>query len=343
MWCPMRRRTLVLVPLAVLFVALLLVELPYFSEEPGPAREVTPLIDVSGTQQFESRGEFILTTVSIRRLTALGLVGAWVDPDRAVVPESAFILPGESETEADRRGISEMDQSKIDAAVVVLERLTGYPKERRPGVLVEQVVDGCPAQGRLFPGDLITSIDGAPVNRTQDVDLIADRIPVGEPLSIDVTAAGESSTVELTRRPCAGFDRPLIGINAVNNFPFPLTISSGEIGGPSAGIMWALGLYDLLTPGDLTGGRTVAGTGDIDLEGTVQPIGGVEQKVIAARASGADVFLVPDLNLQAARGAARGLEIVAVSDFQEALDYLLGAGGETTEPAMDTTQAEGTG
>jgi PDZ domain-containing protein len=119
--------------------------------------------------------------------------------------------------------------------------------------------------------------------------------------------------------------RPILGILAVDNFPFPVTISVSDIGGPSAGLMWALGLDDLLTPGDLTGGRTVAGTGEIFPDGTVGPIGGVENKVAAAKGAGATVFLVPaGENYRDARAVAGDLRLVPVHSFQDALDFLQG-------------------
>jgi PDZ domain-containing protein len=109
----------------------------------------------------------------------------------------------------------------------------------------------------------------------------------------------------------------------INSFPFDVSISSGDIGGPSAGLMWALGLYDLLTPGDLTGGRTIAGTGQIAVDGTVIPIAGIQEKIAAAADAGATVFLVPEDNLKAARaGGDHGLQLVPVSSFDDALAYL---------------------
>jgi PDZ domain-containing protein len=119
----------------------------------------------------------------------------------------------------------------------------------------------------------------------------------------------------------------LIGISTVPNFPFDVSISSGDIGGPSAGTMWALGMYDLLTPGDLTGGRTIAGTGTIAPDGTVGPIGGVQNKIVAAKRAGADVFLVPKgQNYTDAKQVAGDLPLVPISTFQVALNYLRHSG-----------------
>jgi len=115
----------------------------------------------------------------------------------------------------------------------------------------------------------------------------------------------------------------------IDRFPFDVQISSGDIGGPSAGLMWALGLYDLLTPGDLTGGRTIAGTGEINVDGAVGPIGGIEDKIVAAERAGAEVFLVPAENMAELKGVDTGdMKLVSVSTFQEALDALAASGGQ---------------
>src|SRR6266508_3351817 len=306
------RRLAALVPVGVLIVAMWSVSLPYFAEGPGPARDVEPLIRVSGHQEFPSRGHFILTSVSFTPVNLFQAVGAWLDPTRNVVSEDVFIPPGETPEEANRRSVSQMDQSKIDAAVVVLSRLAGYPESHGTGLLVESVGTGCAADGKLFPGDLLVAVDGEPLTSSDELgsDIRASRI--GSVLEFDVRVDGKALQVPLVARRCQGSLRRLIGVTTVPNFPFQITISSGDIGGPSAGLMWALGLYDLLTPGDLTGGVIVAGTGQIEPDGTVVPIGGVQQKIAAARDAGATVFLVPRGNLAAAKVVAGDLPLIPV-------------------------------
>jgi PDZ domain-containing protein len=215
-----------------------------------------------------------------------------------------------------------MDQSKLDAASVVLSRVAGYPTSHGSGVLVEFVYGGCPAQGRLFVGDRILTVDGSRVPSERAFEQLLDRIPNEEPVRLTGRAGGKGFSATVTRRPCSNSGRPLLGITTIASFPFRISISSDDIGGPSAGLMWALGLYDLLTPGDLTGGRVIAGTGTIDLDGTVGAIGGVQTKIAAAKASGAKVFLVPQGNLAEARPAANGITLVPVSTLRAALDYL---------------------
>jgi len=297
--------------------------LPLYSLGPGPAREVLPLIQVTGHPEYASSGRLVMTSVRFRQLTALGALLAWIDPDQAVVSRNDLFTPGETPTQEHQRAISQMDQSKLDATSVALSDLTGYPKEHRPGALVEGVVAGCAADGVLYPGDLIKAIDGQAVGGVAQASRLIESAPSGSTLTFDIRAGGEQHRVDLRRAPCGGRDEPLVGVSLISNFPFEVRIESGDVGGPSAGLMWALGLYDLLTPGDLTGGRTIAGTGQIGLDGTVYPIGGIEEKVAAAEHAGASVFLVPQGDVAAARTVGGdGMALVPVSSFQDALDYL---------------------
>ncbi len=155
---------------------------------------------------------------------------------------------------------------------------------------------------------------------------VIDGVPAGQTIRFRVSAAGSTESVELTRAPCGQNGAPLVGISMLQNFPFKVTISSQDIGGPSAGLMWALGLYDLLTPADLTSGRTIAGTGAIDGSGKVYPIGGVSEKLIAAKRAGASVFFVPRANLGEAQASSSGLRLVPVDNLQDALDFLRSGG-----------------
>jgi len=147
---------------------------------------------------------------------------------------------------------------------------------------------------------------------------------VDQPIAFTVQAAGQTHDVELTRERCVqGEKQPLVGISLVQPFPFPVEISSGDVGGPSAGLMFALGLYDTLTPEDLTGGRTIAGTGAIGLDGSVGPIGGITDKVVAAERAGASVFLVPEDNMGDLEGIDTGdMQLISVASFDDALNAL---------------------
>jgi Lon-like protease len=299
------------------------VPLPYFSLGPGPARDVVPKIHVNGARTYESSGRLVMTTIRFTQVTALGALVAWINPEQKVVGEDAVYPPGLSPSEEEQRAISQMDQSKIDAAAVALTEVTAYPREHGPGALVELVGTDCPADGRLFSGDQIVRIDGEEVDSRREASRLIDGVPVGEPIEFVVEADGKVQTVRVTRGPCPGVDEPVIGIVLVDSFPFDITIDSGDVGGPSAGLMWAVGLYDLLTPGDLTRGRTIAGTGSIDLEGKVGPIGSIRDKVVAARDADADIMLVPRADFRELRYVDTGdLRLIPVSTFDEALKAL---------------------
>ena len=318
-------RWIALVVLGVLVGLAVTVYLPWYAVAPGPARAVQPLIRFDDRQRYESQGQFVMTSVRFTQLTGLGVLLAWLDPNRGVIARSVLYPDGEDVEREHERAISQMDSSKLDAAAVVLRELAGYPREHGNGVLIESVVPGCAADGELFPGDRILSIDGTEVDTYAAARHAIRAAPSGGSLTFDLSVDGTPEMAHLVREPCGGSTRPLVGVSMINSFPFEVSISSGDIGGPSAGLMWALGLYDLLTPGDLTGGRTIAGTGQISPDGTVIPIDGVREKVVAAADAGAAVFLVPEANLKAARVAGDdGLDLVPVSSFDDALAYFGG-------------------
>jgi PDZ domain-containing protein len=327
-------RIAALVALFAIAFAVAFVRLPYYAVGPGPAREVGPMIDVGDQPRYDSAGKLIMTTVSWYPLTALEALKAWLDPALTIVGEDVLYPPGEDRSTERLRAISQMDQSKIEATSVVLRELTDYPAEHAEGSLIEATAEGCPAFNRLFSGDVIVAIDGVDVSSTRQARRTIDVIPVAEPITFTVEAAGETHDVDLTRRPCLKDDpEPLVGISMVDPFPFPVEISSGDIGGPSAGLMFALGLYDTLTPGDLTGGRTIAGTGEIFPDGTVGPIGGIADKVIAADRVGASVFLVPRQNMAELRGVDIGdMDLVPVDSFEAALGALRGLEDTASSP-----------
>jgi PDZ domain-containing protein len=216
-----------------------------------------------------------------------------------------------------------MDQSKIDATWVVLRRLTTYPKQHGAGALVESTVPDCSADGRLFPGDVITAIDGHAVGDTADVRRILHVAKAGQALSFRLDVDGKVERATFARKPCGPDKQLLVGFRSIDAFPFPITIDSGDVGGPSAGLMWALGLYELMTPGDLTGGRTIAGTGTIDLSGNVGPIGGIRDKVVAAQHAGASIFLAPADDMPELAGVDTGaMQVISVATFVDALRAL---------------------
>ena len=312
--------------LVLLVFASAIVRLPYFSEGPGPVHDVLPLIHVEGHQTYPAEGQLLLTTVSFSadRLSPAQLLYAWLDPNEDVIAESEFLLPGQTLEQQNELADYAMDSSQLDATAAALSAVGEYPKDHRPGVLVESTFEGCDAAGKLFPGNIITEINGEGVDDRREASDLIDDLPAGRPIVFTAKAGARDVEVKLRRTKCGPGGETLIGVSMIDVFPIDVNIDSAGVGGPSAGLMFALGIYDLLTPGDLTGGRTIAGTGVIGPEGTVYPIGGVEKKVVAARDAGAEVFFVPEENFEDARIVAPDLRLVPVRTLDDALRSLKG-------------------
>lgn len=303
---------------------------PYVAYAPGPTFDTlgevdgTPVIQVEGREVFPTDGRLDLTTISLRSsLTLTEAVVSWLRRDRAVVPRELVFPPGETDDEVRQRNAERLTASETAATTAALRQL-GVPFTVE--VQVDAVQPGLPADGRLQPGDVITSVDGEPVEGSDDLrSRIAERDP-GSVLEIGYVRAGDPAEAELTTvAPPSGDARSIIGVQLaeVADYPFEVTISLKDVGGPSAGLMFALGILDKLEPGSLTGGLYIAGTGEINTEGDVGPIGGISQKIAAARDKGADAFLVPEGNCaEALGGAPDGIRLVRVSTLEQALDAL---------------------
>jgi len=316
------RSLLALVPITVLAVVMWAVQLPYFVQAPGPAQEVEPLIHVEGHPTYQSVGHMLLTDVLLYRPNVFQAASAAVSHTDQVVPADQILAPGQTTQQYITQGYTDMSTSKIDATMVALGKVAGYPKNHGDGALIEAVVTGTPAAGKLYPGDLVVAANGKPVATVADASAAIRSAGYGGTVTLTVRANGRTRTVRISPAHLKGLDYPAIGVSMVANFPFHVDISSEGIGGPSAGLMWTLGLIDVLTPGDLTGGRTIAGTGEISPNGNVLPIGGVQQKVAAAEAAHATVFFVPVQNANDAASVASGIRLVPVQTYSDALNWL---------------------
>jgi len=297
--------------------------LPLYSEGPGPARDVLPRIIYDGMPRYEPTGQLDLTTVRYQQLTGVTALRAWLDDTEAIVKADVVYPPDVPVTVTQQRGVSQMDQSQIDATAVALHALHTYPKDHGDGALIDNVVAACPADGKLYPGDIITSVDGQPVHTAAQASKLFDKIPDDQPLHFELDVDGNSMQETFTRAPCGPKKEKLVGISMIDAFPIDVTYTADEIGGPSAGLMWALGLYELLTPDDITAGRTIAGTGEISPDGTVYPIGGIQDKVVAAQRAGAAIFLAPKDNMGDLAGVDTGdMQVISVKTFDDALRAL---------------------
>lgn len=330
----MSRRTPTLLLSGVLAVVLTAgasaAPVPYVAYQPGPTFDTlgevdgTPVIQVEGREVFPTDGRLDLTTISLRsQLTLTEAVVGWLRRDRAVVPRELVFPPGETDDEVRMRNAERLIASETAATTAALRQL-GIPFSVQ--VEVGAVQPGLPADGRLQEGDVLVSLDGRPVEGSEQLrDRIAELDP-GTSLTVGYVRGGSREEVELTTaEPPSGDARSVIGVQLaeVPEYPFDVTITLRDVGGPSAGLLFALGILDKLGPESLTGGMYVAGTGEITTEGTVGAIGGIPQKIAAAAAKGADVFLVPDGNCaEAAATAPDGIRLVRVATLQDALDGL---------------------
>ena len=303
--------------------------LPFYAFSSGPVGDALNSVQVSDVATYDPEGALIMLTVSSQLVNPFEAVVAGFDPDVDLVPRAAVRAPDESIEDFVARNRATMDLSRETAISLALTRLGFEVATRSEGVLIAELVAGAPAASVLRVNDVITTVEGEAVELADQIGpIVADR-QVGDVIVLGVKREGEvlDLNVTLTGReddPAV----PMIGITAVAlnprfEYPFPINIDAGLVGGPSAGLMYTLAIMELLAPDDLTHGRVIAGTGTIDSAGNVGAIGGIRQKVVAAEAAGAEVMLIPTANLEEALTARRDrLELIPVATLDEALAAL---------------------
>jgi PDZ domain-containing protein len=314
-----------------------LVPLPYYQFKPGSVRDTEPLIEIEGVEVFPSDGAIGYTTVSLRQATLFGLLQGWLDDDIDII-DSDVVLQGRNENENREINLQAMSDSKQTATQVALERL-GYDVDVTFGQFVSEVDAGLPADGLISRGELIVAVDGERFEESDDLTrLLAEHEP-GDTVTITVqTVEGTERDVDVTLAAAPGDpDRGILGVRVTAvplayDFPFDVTIDTGDVGGPSAGLAFTLALIDDLTPGDLTGGHDIAVTGTILPDGTVGPVGGTGQKAAAVREEGITLFLVPSRDYdEAVARAGDDLQVVPVDTIDDALAALGERGGNVDD------------
>ncbi|WP_432485571.1 YlbL family protein [Kineococcus esterisolvens] len=336
---------------AVALVALVgVLDVPYVSLSPGPVRDVLAepavdggqagdegageevLVEVSGAPTYPTEGRLDLTTVSLRGGPGLEqslweVLLAWRDPQVSVVPRELYYSPLTSREEADALSAAEMAGSQEAAVVAALTEL-GIEVSATTTRRVQEVTPAAPASDVLRPGDVITSVDGVEVAGFDELKAAVEALPGGAEVRLGLSRGGED--IEVTTRTYAPEGRTLLGIvpDVEYDSPVDVDIAIDDIGGPSAGTVFALAVVDLLTPGALTGGEHVAGTGAIAADGTVLPIGGLRQKVIGARRAGATWFLAPARECGEVAGTTPpGITVVGVTTLHDAREAVEAIGG----------------
>lgn len=342
--------------LALVLVALLL-PVPFVRMSPGPTFNVIgeqdgrEVIEIQDTTTYPVSGALDMTTVLESGgprggLSFVEALASWLDPSDAVVPRELLFPDDITGEEVRMRQAALFSTSGSNAIAAALNALD---LPIRSTVVVDAVYDGTPAAGVLEAQDEVLSVDGAPVQTPSDVvDAVRSR-PAGTPLEFTVRRAGETPDGEEGDAPVTEdvtvtvttADNPEspgtpyigIGVSELYSADFPITFTLEDVGGPSAGLMFALGIVDKLTPVDLTAGRHVAGTGTITPDGEVGPIGGIRQKLAGARESGATLFLMPESHCAEAQGhVPDGLTVVPVGTLDDAIAAVeaFSAGSEVT-------------
>ncbi|WP_426621606.1 YlbL family protein [Microbacterium sp. As-52] len=347
-----------LVVALIALVVLTFLPSPYVIQRPGPVYdtlgtaegadgEQVPLISVEGAETFETAGTLDLTTVQVvgnreRTPSWFELALAWMDSSKAVVPLDTVFPQGVTSEQRDERNATLMVDSQHEATAAALNEL-GYDTGAQV-VVVDAVADS-PAAGILEADDVITAIDGMPVtSATQLREAI--QAAEGAPVQLTVLRAGAEQTVEITPEKHTEGDATLwlIGITLRTDYDFEIdvTIQLDNVGGPSAGMMFALGIIDTLTEGELNGGKDVAGTGTIDAAGTVGPIGGIRQKLYGARDAGAEYFLAPEANCDEVVGhVPDGLQVIRTATLDESLAALEVIADDGDVAALPTCERAG--
>ena len=332
----MSRRSLTLliasVGTAVAIAVSVLVPVPYVILGPGPTLNTLgkdssgqPLITITGHPSYPTTGHLNLVTVSYQgcagnRFNIFTALVAWLNPHQAVVPEGEICPAGQTQKQTQEQDTQEMTSSQSTATAAALTQLhIPYSTE----VVVVQSQKGFPAYGVLKAGDVIAKVNGQPVTSPGGLTRLIYAQPAGSTLTLTIIRDGQSRQVQVGTRQSGG--HPVMGVQITERyeFPFQVKISVGDIGGPSAGMMFSLGIIDKLTKLNLTAGRFIAGTGEVTASGQVQPIGGIQQKMVGARNAGATIFLTPASNCADTKGAVpAGLRLVKVSTLNQAVTYL---------------------
>lgn len=315
--------------LVVMTVVAAVLPAPYVVESPGPSLNVLgeyegkDIVSVENRDGAASEGELRMTTVSVQGspgydIPLAGVMSAWFDRDRSIMPVEA-LYPDDTDAEDNSlMNTVEMNGSQQEAIAAALAK-QGIPYSTT--TIVAGVRSDGAAANRLEPGDVVLTVNGQQVTDVASAGEAIGRTPRGQKVNVAVRRKGEEKSVALTPR--YEGERALVGIVLSRGFEFPVKVNFAldGIGGPSAGMIFALAIYDEMTPGDLTGGKKIAGTGTIDEQGTVGPIGGIRQKMIGARSDGAEYFLAPSANCDEVTGhIPEGLQVVKVDSLSDAIN-----------------------
>ena len=338
----------------VAVVAIAFVPSPYIVEQPGPVfdtlgevsigDETVPLIDIPDQKTYPTGGTLDMLTVSIvgdreQPLNWFEAATAWLDPSKAVVPVDAIYPVGVTVEQSSEESRIQMETSQQEAIAAAFAELD---YDFTSTLTVAGFTDVSAAKGILEEGDQVLTINGETFRYVSQMRQVLAKNGVDKPIEMTVLRDGEEKTLEITPVLSAeATPAPVIGVllTSAYKFPFDVTIQLENVGGPSAGQMFALGIIDKLTKGELNGGENVAGTGTISGDGTIGPIGGIRQKLYGALDAGATYFLAPASNCDEVTGhIPDGLSVFAVETLDDSLAALKGISSGDTD-ALPTCPA----
>jgi PDZ domain-containing protein len=327
--------------LIIAFLFLHFYQLPYYYSQPGGAKVLDSVIDIEGGFK-EEKGSFMLTTVQMGKANLFFYVWAQISPYRMLYPEEQIRYEGETDEDYQHRQLLAMSASQEVASIVAYEKAGKPIQYQHKGVLVTSLIEGMPAYDLLQRGDHIVAIDGVDVQTSEQLIELLQDMDETDQVELSVKRDGDIKQVEVgfsafpkemnlpEGRVGIGISAPLTDREVT--FDPPVTIDTSQIGGPSAGLMFSLEMYNQLTEDDITKGYDIAGTGTINEEGVVGRIGGASQKVVAADKAGADFFFAPNEGgttnsnykeaLAAAEDIGTEMKVIPIDHFDEALTFL---------------------
>ena len=319
---------------------------PFVLEQPGPVFDTlgvvtvgksdVPLIDIPKQRTYPTSGSLSMLTVSIagnrdNPVSWFEVIPAWFNPSKAVVPVDLVYPVGTSVEQSSEQSKIEMDVSQQEAIAAALGELN----YRYTSILsVAGTVPTGPAANILLPDDTVVSVNGEKFTDVSQLRAAVAANGVAKAAVVVVERAGTIRTFSIVPELSTSTPQvPVLGIlvSSTYTFPFDVKIQLNNVGGPSAGQMFALGIIDKLTPGSLTGGAAIAGTGTITGSGQIGAIGGIRQKLYGAVAAGAKYFLAPTSNCDEVTGhIPAGLQVIAVSTLNDSLAALTGIAADDT-------------
>jgi PDZ domain-containing protein len=320
---------------AIVLIGAMFYTLPFYISKPGMAKQLKPIITVKNGEK--ETGNFMLTTVRMGQANIYSYAEAKMSKYEEIYPINEILTPTETEEEYNVRQLYLMKDAKMNATDVAYHK-AGLPVGYKyNGIYVLSVLPNMPAYGKLKAGDRIFKVDGRTFSSSGEFMDYVQTKKAGDEVSFTYLRKKETRDVKIKVKPFKAEPKRVgIGISLVDDKQVivnpPVKIKTDEIGGPSAGLMFSLEIYNQLTKDDLTKGYQIAGTGTISADGTVGPIGGIEQKIVAADKAGAEIFLAPNEHgaknsnyrdaLKAARDIRTKMKIIPVDTFDEAVAYL---------------------